>query len=337
MKKGKDKSAHKYESFFDIFIYRFKNNKLGMFSLFVIIALIFMGLFAPFLANDAPVMMVHNGKVTFPGLFDYPEFRAVNWKNKDFTPDFVIWPLHRQSPVKTNLRNRLQTPSWQHPCGTDDNGIDVLARIIWGTRISISIGIVSAVITLLIGTIIGAVAGFFGGWVDAVISRIIEVMMCFPTFFLILAVIAFLPPNIYTIMVVIGLTTWTGIARLVRGEVFKVKSLDYVKSAKINGLTNTKIIFKHILPNSITPALISATFNVSGAILVESSLSFLGFGVQPPTPSWGAIIEVAKRYVMSEIGNWLALFPAIAIFITVTAYNLLGQSIRDAADPKMIE
>lgn len=335
----KNKPQKEYESFFDVFIIRFKKNKIGRISLYVILGLIFIGVFAPFLSNDAPVFLVSKGKITFPGLFYYPEFRATEWDKPNVKIDFAIWPLRREAPipVKNDLSNRLKPPSWKYPFGTDDLAVDVLARVIWGTRISMTIGILSAAITLFIGVLFGSIAGYFGGWVDAVISRFIEIMMCFPTFFLILAVIAFMAPSIYTIIIVIGLTTWTGIARLVRGEVLKVKNLDYVKAAKINGLPAKKIITTHIIPNSTTPALISTAFNVSGAILVESTLSFLGFGVQPPTPSWGAIISVAKRYVMSSTGGWLAVFPALAIFITVTAYNLLGQAIRDAADPKLVE
>ncbi len=333
-KRAKDK---KYESFFDIFISRFKKNRLGMFAFWSIVALMAVGLLAPFIANDAPVVMAKDGRLYFPGLTKYPEFLATNWRSPGFEWKFAIFPLVRQSPTRTDLAGRLKPPSLAHPCGTDDLGMDVFARIVWGTRISISIGIVSALMTLVIGTFFGAVSGYFGGWIDAVISRFIEIMMCFPTFFLILAVLAFLPPSIYNIMIVIGLTTWTGIARLVRGETLRVKNLDYVRAAKVNGAPNFPIILRHVVPNSITPALISTAFNVAGAILVESSLSFLGFGVQPPTPSWGAIIQVAYAYLLTNTGAWLSFFPAVAIFITVTTYNLLGQAIRDASDPKLIE
>jgi len=327
----------KYESFWQIFNFRFRNNKLGMLSFWLIMSFIAIGLLAPVIANDSPLIMRSGGKVYFPALTEYPQFRAVNWAEPEIVIDWAVYPLVRQSPTKSDLGNRLLAPSWEHLFGTDDKGMDVFSRIVWGTRVSISIGIVSALIVLVIGTLMGALAGYFGGWIDVVISRFIEIMMCFPTFFLILAVLAFLPPNIFNIMIVIGLTSWTGIARLVRGEVLKVKTLDYVKAAKINGIPNLKIIFSHVLPNAIMPALISATFRVSGAILVESSLSFLGFGVQPPKPTWGAIVQVAQRYVQSDVGQWLAWAPGIAIFITALAYILLGEAIRDAADPKFIE
>lgn len=333
-KPGKER---RYESAGAIFLSRFKKDKLGLAAFWTIVVLIGVGLFAPLIANNAPFVMVRDGKLTFPGFSNNPVYRSVNWKNPNFEWSFALFPIVRQSPTLTSLNDRLLPPSREHLCGTDDMGMDVFARIVWGARISMSIGIISAVMTLVIGTFFGAMAGYFGGWVDAVVSRFIEIMMCFPTFFLILAVLAFLPPSIYNIMIVIGLTSWTGIARLVRGEALRVKNLDYVRAAKVNGAKGFAIIARHIVPNSITPALISTAFNVAGAILVESSLSFLGFGVQPPTPSWGAIIQVAYTYMLSDQGNWLSLFPAIAIFITVTAFNVLGQSIRDAADPKLIE
>lgn len=325
------------ESFSRIFLARFRRDILGMGAFFTIIALILIALLAPFIVNDKPIVHVKEGRVTFPGFFQYPEYRAVDWNAYSPAPgSFTLFPLVRVSPTATSLFESVKPPSGRHFFGTDDQGMDVFARIIWGTRVSITIGIVSAVLTLLIGTLAGALAGYFGGWIDVILSRIMEIMMCFPTFFLILAVLAFLPPSIYNIMIVIGLTEWTGIARLVRGEVLRVKNADYVKAARISGQRAPAIIARHILPNSLTPALIAATFNVSSAILVESSLSFLGFGVQPPTPSWGAIIQVAYQYMSSDNGWWLALFPGIAIFITVTSYNLLGQSIRDAADPRLI-
>ncbi|OHD53774.1 MAG: hypothetical protein A2Y33_02640 [Spirochaetes bacterium GWF1_51_8] len=330
-------SKPRYESFFTVFLARFGKNKAGRFAFYFVILLILLAIFAPFLANDAPVMMVKEGKLDFPGLLAPSEYLSTDWRNPGFQIDFALWPLVRYSPVKSDLANRVQPPSWDHPFGTDDQGMDVFARIIWGTRISISIGVISAGLTFLIGSLIGSVAGYFGGAVDVVFSRIIEIMMCFPTFFLILSVLAFMPPSYYNIIIVIGITGWTSIARLVRGEVLKVKTLDYVRAAKVNGVGSFGIITKHVLPNSITPALVSATFSVAGAILVESTLSFLGFGVQPPTPSWGAIIRVAYSYIQFDRGWWLSLFPAIAIFLTVTSYNLLGQAIRDSADPRLIE
>lgn len=241
--------------------------------------------------------------------------------------------LTPHSPTAYNLDSILLSPSAAHPLGTDEEGRDVLARMIYGTRISLSVGFVSVILYVLIGIVIGAVAGYFGGWVDIAASRLIEIMMCFPTFFLILAVLAFIGPSLINIMVVIGLTSWPGIARLVRGEFLKLRGQDFVTAGKVVGAGPIRIIFRHILPNSMAPVLVSATFGIASSILIESSLSFLGFGVQPPTPSWGEILSQSRDFM--DIAWWLALFPGIAIFISITAYNLVGEGLRDAIDPRM--
>jgi peptide/nickel transport system permease protein len=216
--------------------------------------------------------------------------------------------------------------------GTDTLGRDVCARVIHGARIPLKVGFVAAAIAVLIGLALGSLAGYYGGVVDVLISRFIEVVMCFPVLFLVLGVIAFLPPSIFNVMVIIGITRWTGIARYTRGEFLRIKNQDFAYAARALGATDRKIIFKHILPNSLSPILVSATFAVAGAILVEAALSFLGLGAQPPTPSWGAMLSDAREFL--EVAWWLALFPGLGIFITVTAYNILGEGLRDASDPR---
>jgi peptide/nickel transport system permease protein len=181
--------------------------------------------------------------------------------------------------------------------------------------------------------ILGAVSGYYGGWVDSLIMRFVDIMLCFPTFFLILAVIAFLEPDIWNIMVVIGLTGWMGVARLVRAEFMSLREREFVLAAKALGSSNMRIIFIQILPNALAPVLVSATLGISGAILTESALSFLGIGVQPPIPSWGNILSAGKDNI--DIAWWLSLYPGLAILITVLAYNLLGEGIRDALDPRL--
>ncbi len=241
--------------------------------------------------------------------------------------------LTRYSPTAYDLDAILLGPSPAHLFGTDEEGRDVLARILFGTRISLSVGFVAVGLYVMIGIFLGALAGYFGGWVDLVISRFMEVMMCFPTFFLILAVLAFIGPSLVNIMVVIGLTSWPGIARLVRGEFLKLRGQDFVLAGRVSGASAWRLIFRHILPNSLAPVLVSATFGVASAILVESSLSFLGFGVQPPTPTWGEILSQSRDFM--DIAWWLALFPGLAIFLSITAYNLVGEGLRDAIDPRM--
>jgi peptide/nickel transport system permease protein len=205
--------------------------------------------------------------------------------------------------------------------------------MIHGARISLSVGFVAQGIALSIGILLGALAGYFGKRVDMVISRLIEIVMTFPTFFLIITIIAFLPQSIYNIMIVIGLTGWTGIARFVRAEFLKLKNLDFVMASRALGASHTRLIFVHMLPNAMAPILVSAVFGIAGAILTESSLSFLGFGVPPPTPSWGDVLSQSRDYI--EFAWWLTVFPGFAIFLSVTAYNLLGEGLRDAMDPKL--
>ncbi len=243
----------------------------------------------------------------------------------------VLAPVLAPYNPNSLTAERLQTPSQTHFLGTDNVGRDVLSRIIYGTRISLTVGLVSAGIAISIGTFLGLLAGYFGKWIDTVIMRFVDIMLCFPAFFLILMVIAFLEPNIYNVMFVIGLTSWPSITRLVRGECLSIREREFVQAVQVLGLSNSRILFIHVLPNVIAPVLVAATFRVGGAILTESALSFLGLGVQPPTASWGSMLTDT----MNISGWWLSLFPGIAILITVLAYNLLGNGLRDVFDPRM--
>jgi len=236
-------------------------------------------------------------------------------------------------PNSINAWAVLTPPSWQHWFGTDELGRDVLSRIIFGARISLKVGFVAVGIAVSIGTVVGLVSGYYSGVVDTVMMRFVDIMLCFPAFFLILAVITVREPSIWNIMIVIGLTGWMGVARLVRAETLSIREMDYILAARCIGCSDTRIIFRHILPNAISPVLVSASLGVAGAILTESALSFLGIGVLPPTPSWGNILTSGKDYI--EFAWWLSLFPGMAILITVLAYNLLGEGIRDALDPRV--
>ena len=236
-------------------------------------------------------------------------------------------------PTTIDVYNVLSPPSKEHLLGTDELGRDLLSRIIWGSRVSLKVGLVAVGIALCIGTLIGAVAGFYGGKIDAVLMRFVDIMLAFPTFFLILAVIAILEPSIFTIMAVIGITSWMDVARLVRAEFLTLKERDFVDAAKAAGVSNPRLIFKHLLPNALSPVFVAATFGIAGAILVESGLSFLGLGVQPPEPSWGNILTSGKDNI--EVAWWLSLYPGLAILITVLSYNLVGEGLRDALDPRL--
>jgi peptide/nickel transport system permease protein len=237
-----------------------------------------------------------------------------------------------QDPIAQDLTQRLQGPTALHWMGTDDLGRDVFSRLLTGTRISLSVGFVAVGISVLVGTVLGLLAGFFGGRLDAFLMRWVDVMLSIPTLFLILAVLAFLGPNIYNVMIIIGLTSWPGLARLVRGECLSVREREYIQAAKLSGVSTTRLLFVHILPNVIAPILVSATLGVGGAILTESALSFLGLGVQPPMPSWGNILSIGRDYL--HIAWWLSLFPTLAILVTVLAFNLLGEGLRDVLDPR---
>ncbi len=236
-------------------------------------------------------------------------------------------------PTEIDVYNVLSPPSRSHMLGTDELGRDLLSRIIWGSRVSLKVGFVAVGIAIMIGIIIGSMAGFYGGRIDSILMRFVDIMLAFPTFFLILAVIAILEPSIFTIMAVIGITGWMDVARLVRAEFLTLKERDFVDAARALGIRNRRLIIRHILPNALSPVFVAATFGIAGAILTESGLSFLGLGVQPPDPSWGNILTAGKDNI--EIAWWLSLYPGLAILITVLSYNLVGEGLRDALDPRL--
>ena len=267
--------------------------------------------------------------------YDIVEFKPVAAKAV-VAMDWSVWPPHRyryDEPAPENFAaSRLQPPTAEHPFGTDARGKDMLAQLLWGARISLAVGFVSAAIALCIGVFSGALAGYFRGVTDVVVSRLIEWMLCIPVLFAVLAAVAILPPNIFYVMLVIGLFGWMGIARLTRAEFLRLVNQDFVVAARALGASHTRIIVKHVLPNSLAPVLVSAAFAVAAGILIESSLSFLGFGVRAPQVSWGSILSYSR-----EKPEHLSLIipPGFLIFITVTAYNLLGEGIRDAMDPRL--
>lgn len=241
--------------------------------------------------------------------------------------------LHDTGSIDLSLR--LSPPTANHPFGTDQLGRDVFSRMAFGTRISLMIGVTAVGIAVLLGLLLGSVAGYYGGTVDAAIMRFIDIMLCFPSFFLILAVVAILEPNIINVMIIIGLTSWMGVARLVRAEILTLKERDFVLAAKAMGARPARIIIRHLIPNALGPVLVAATLGVGAAILIESALSFLGLGVQPPTPSWGNILLEGKETL--GVAWWLLLFPGLAIFITVLSYNILGEGLQETLDPKKRE
>ncbi len=236
------------------------------------------------------------------------------------------------APNAVDLAAHLQPPSAQHLFGTDDLGRDVLARMIHGSRVSLLVGYSATALSLLIGAALGAIAGYYRGVADWLVSRLIEVVLCFPFLFLVLGIVALFKPSLYTILVALALTSWTTEARFVRAEFLRIREMEYAQAARASGARDGRIIFRHLLPNALAPVIVSASFGVASAILTESALSFLGFGVALPTASWGSILAVAQEYV--GFAWWLVVFPGVAIFLTVAAFNVIGDRLRDVMDPR---
>jgi len=254
--------------------------------------------------------------------------------DRDRPASFKLLPPVAYSPIETTP-DQFSSPSWKHPCGTDSTGRDIAARMLHGARISLSIGFVSQSIALLVGITLGGLAGYYRGWIDIGVSRFVEIIECFPSLLLILVVISFTGSqnNMFCIMAVIGLTSWTGVARLVRGEFLRLSGQPFTLAAQAVGANDFRVIVRHLLPNALGPILVVATFGVASAILVESSLSFLGFGMQAPTPSWGDILSESRRYI--DFAWWLAFFPGLAMLVTIMSYNFVGEGLRDAVDPRL--
>jgi peptide/nickel transport system permease protein len=338
---GASAGAAKSPGFARIVWKRMRRDRYAMTGLFVIAILFLASWLAPVIANNKPIVMRWDDSMLYPAVAEmvpfryfvrYPQIATFDFEELKYDASVaLIMPPVPYSPIATSLDDRLERPGHRHWLGTDELGRDVFARLLYGAGISLKVGLVATGISLMIGLLVGALAGYYGGISDVLLSRLIEIVMCFPFLFLILAVIAFLPPSIYNIMLVIGLTRWTDIARYTRAEFVRLKAHEFTEAARALGLGDSKIIFRHILPNSLAPVLVTATFGIASAILIENSLTFLGLGVQPPSPSWGGLLASARE---SDFAWWLTVFPGAAIFITVTAYNLLGEGLRDASDPR---
>lgn len=328
---------------------QFRHYRRGMIGLAVVAAMFLTGFFAPLLANKNPIVCRYDGKLYFPALIDtlhnipfadrlirksppfsWPGFNMRDTMNKA-RGDWALWTPIPYGPLQI-ADLPYGRPSGKHWLGSDEVGRDVLARMIHGTVVSMKVGFISMGIAVVIGLFFGAIAGYAGGWTDIVISRFIEIIMCFPTFFLILAILAWFPPRIENVMVVIGLTSWVGIARYARGEIIRLRGMDYTHAARALGAGHARIIFRHLLPNSLAPVMISVTFGIATAILVEAGLSWLGFGVQAPAPSWGNMLRSGYQAMFAP---HLIPPPCIAIFIAVLAFNLVGDALRDVIDPRL--
>jgi len=340
----KNAAAQGGESYWQFVRRQFRKSRFGMISVWIISVIVVIAVFADFLANDKPLIAKHDGNLMFPVLKQYAvdlgwaewgaKYVTVDWAELDY--EWAVMapvPYAAGSTDKNLISLKDRAPSGKHWLGTDGIGRDVMAGLIHGSRYALAIGIVAMSIALTLGIILGAIAGFFGGITDIIISRLIEVVITFPTFFLIITIVAMLEQgSIELLMMLIGLTGWTPIARFMRGEVLRVRNLDYVNAATALGYSTPRVIFRHVLPNAIAPVLIYAAFGIVSAILFESALSFLGFGVPPTVVTWGSVLYKARE---STYSWWLAVFPGLIIFITVSAFNFIGDALRDATDPRL--
>ena len=325
---------------------RFRRRRLSMLGLAFVAALALIAVLSPAIVGTKPLMCTYQGKTYYPALGYFVE----SWEHPVFIRDGIIgdyaeklveldpqstalWPLVHQDPYRIAANPSGLPPNGTNLFGTTDTGQDVFARMVHGTQIALLVGFVSTGIAAFIGIVVGAMAGYFGGWVDMVLSRIIEVVLCVPALILILALVAILDePSIWQIMAVIGGTGWTRIARLTRAEFLKLKQLEYTTAARALGVGKYRIMFRHLLPNALAPVMVPITFGIAAAILVESTLSFLGLGAPPPNPSWGGLLNEGR----TNLGMWwLVLFPGLAIFLTVLAYNLIGEGVQEATDPRL--
>ena len=337
---------------------RFRKRRLSMIALGFVAALTLVAIFAPLIAGTKPIVARYKGSLYFPAMGYYQS----SWENRIFAKDrfrgryyenlqandpesWAIWPLVYQDPYRRvrdgewpdqpgNPVGIHGAPNRYNLLGTNQQGFDVFASMVHGAQTAVTVGFVSMSIAATIGITLGALAGYFGRWVDMAISRIIEVVMCVPTLVLILALVAMLDVvTNFHLMVIVGCTGWTGIARLTRAEFIKLKQMEFVSAARAMGAGSGRIMFIHILRNALAPVLVPITFGIADAILIESGLSYLGFGASPPNPSWGTLLSAGRVTIQQTW--WLILFPGAAIFLTVLAYNLIGEGLQEATDPRL--
>ena len=339
---------------------RFRRRKMAMLALLYIGFLSLVAIFSPLIAGTKPIVCRYKGEVYFPCIeyyirgWKYPiflkdRFRNVfpkNLKKKD--PDsWAIFPLVYQDPYRRVRKGEWEDrpgnqsgaegrPSQLNLFGTyGTSGIDIFASMVHGTRIALLVGFVSTGIAAVIGITVGAIAGYLGGWVDMLLSRLIELVLCIPSLVLILALLVTIDrPSIWHMMAILGLTGWTSMARLTRAEFLKLRQSEFVVAARSIGAGRLRIMFRHILPNSLAPVMVPIAFGIAAAILIEAGLSLLGFGAPPPNPSWGTILNSGKTTIQAGYW-WQIVFPGTAIFLTVLAYNLIGEGIQEATDPRL--
>lgn len=320
----------------------FKSNKLSFWSMWIIIIACFFSFTAEFWANSRPLYLSYNGKSYYPFLKEYSvqEFNiqdtmVIDYKNLRLDEDdTIIWPIIKWDPLESNksVDEYPSPPSSTNILGTDDRGRDVLTRLLYGLRYSIIYAICVWILTFTLGTILGGLQGFFGGWTDLLGQRTTEVLSTVPQLLLLIILIAIFQPSLWLLVIITSVFGWIPISYYMRAEFLKNRKLEYVEAAKSMGASNSRIFFKHILPNSLSPIITFSPFAISGLIASLAALDYLGFGLTPPTPSWGELLAQAQKNF--TIAWWLALFPSLALFSILTMFSLMGEGIRDALDPR---
>lgn len=321
---------------------RFKSKKLAVLSCWVILISCFLSFTAEFWANSKPVYLSYQSKSYFPVFKTYhpSEFGDSNKLVMDYKSlklsenDSVIWPLIKWDPYESNklVESYPSAPTLVNLMGTDDRGRDILSRLLYGLRYSIVFAVMVWLITFLVGTVLGGLMGYFGGRVDFWGQRIVEVLSTVPQFFLLIIIISIFKPSLTLLIFITSLFGWISISYYVRGEFLKNRKKEFVEAAKAIGSGHGRIFFKHILPNSLSPIITFSPFVIAGNITALASLDYLGFGLNPPTPSWGELLNQAQKHF--TVGWWLAVYPSLALFLTLTMLSLIGEGVRDALDPK---
>ncbi len=319
---------------------QFLKRRLNRVSLYAALVVVVVAVTADFIASDKPIALSLRGELhLLPNVFNPASLRAHD--NQSLLDamdenDWAVFPLVPWGYNSHDLEHVLSAPSDVHWMGTDSSGRDVMARVAHGARVSLAVGVLSVFVLVLLGVALGSVAGYFGGVVDLVLMRIVEIVHSIPTTLLLVTMLAVIAPTgwntVLAMMIVIGLIGWTDIARLIRAEILRAKTLDYVQAARALGASHSRILTRHVIPNTLAPVMVAATFAMASAILIEGALSFLGFGIPPDMASWGGVLNEVGRHTHAW---WLAIFPGFAIFFTVTVYNLAGEGLRDAIDPRL--
>jgi microcin C transport system permease protein len=322
----------------------FKASKSAVLSSLILLAAILMTFFSPFIANSRPLILKYKSEYYFPIIKDYSaenfgitDSLEINYRKLNLeSSDFAIWPLVQWDPYETNqtVESYPSKPTSSNYMGTDDRGRDVFTRLLYGFKYSITYAIAVWLISLVIGTFLGGSMGFFGGKIDFIGQRFVEVLSTVPSFFLLIILISIFAPSLWMLIIISCVFSWINISYYVRGEFLKNRNKEFVEAARGLGASNMSILFKHILPNSLTPIITFAPFTIAGEIVGLAGLDYLGFGLQVPTPSWGELLSQAQKNY--SIAWWLALYPSLSLFLVLTLLNLIGQGVRDAMDPNMI-